>query len=61
VVSIACTCGGKVRQQPGELTERFWRGQLVEIINHQPDAAASIGELGQHPVDHRRSRVAEES
>jgi hypothetical protein len=23
---------GQVRQQPGELSERFWRGQLVEII-----------------------------
>jgi hypothetical protein len=28
--------------------------QLVQIINHQRDAAASIGELRQRPVDHRR-------
>ena len=26
----------------------------MEIINNQCDAAASIGELRQHPVDHRR-------
>ncbi len=45
---------GKVRQQPGELSERLRRGQLVEIINDQRDAATSIGELRQHPVDHRR-------
>ena len=45
---------GKVRQQPGQLSECFWRGQLVEIINNQRDAATSIGELRQHPVDHRR-------
>ena len=45
---------GKVRQQPGQLSECFWRRQLVEIINHQRDAAASVGELRQHPVDHRR-------
>jgi hypothetical protein len=36
---------GKVRQQPGELGERFWRVQLVEIVNNQRDAVASIGEL----------------
>ena len=35
----------KVRQQPGELSECLWRGQLVQIIYHQRDAAASIGEL----------------
>ena len=45
---------GKVRQQPGELSECFWRGQLVQIINDQRDAAASIGELRQHPAGHRR-------
>jgi len=44
----------KVCQQPGQLGERFRRGQLVEIINHQRDAAASVGELGQHPAGHRR-------
>ena len=44
---------GKVRQQPGELGERLWRVQLVQIINNQSDAVASIGELRQHPVDHR--------
>ena len=55
------TCGqdrvhlrGKAGQQPGQLGECFWRGQLVQIIDHQRDAAASIGELGQHPVGHRR-------
>ena len=26
----------------------------MEIINHQRDAATSIGELRQHPVGHRR-------
>ena len=36
---------GKVRQQPGELRECLWRIQLVEVINNQRDAAASIGEL----------------
>ena len=45
---------GKVRQQPGQLGERLWRGQLVQVINHQRDAAASPGELGQHPASHRR-------
>ena len=45
---------GKVRQQPGQLSERFWRGQLVQIINHQRDAATSLGELRQHPAGHRR-------
>ena len=45
---------GKARQQPGELSECLWRIQLVEIINNQRDAAASIGELRQHPVGHRR-------
>ena len=45
---------GKVRQQPGELGEGLRRVQLVEIINDQRDVAASVGELRQHPVDHRR-------
>ena len=44
---------GKVRQQPGQLSECFWRRQLVEILDNQRDAAASVGELRQHPVDHR--------
>ena len=26
----------------------------MQIINHQRDAAVSVGELRQHPVDHRR-------
>ena len=26
----------------------------MEIINHQRDAAVSVGELRQHPVGHRR-------
>ena len=43
----------KVRQQPGELSERRWRGQLVQIIDHQRDAAASVGELRQQPAGHR--------
>ena len=45
---------GKVHQQLGELRECCWRGQLVKIINNQRDVATSIGELRQHPVDHRR-------
>src|SRR6202035_3578895 len=44
---------GKVRQQPGELSECFWRRQLVEIINTQRDAATSVGELREHPAGHR--------
>ena len=46
--------GGKVQQQPGELGERLGRIQLMQIINNQRDVATSIGELRQHPVDHRR-------
>ena len=45
---------GKVRQQPGELAEGLRRVQLVEIIDHHHDVAASISELGEHPGDHRR-------
>jgi hypothetical protein len=45
---------GKVCQQPGQLSECFWRRQLVEILNNQRDAATSVGELRQYPVDHRR-------
>ena len=45
---------GKADQQPGELRECGWRGQLVEIINNQRDVAGGVGELRQHPVDHRR-------
>ena len=45
---------GKAGQQPGELSGGLWRVQLVEIINNQRDAAVSVGELRQHPVDHRR-------
>src|SRR6266550_5314387 len=44
---------GKVRQQPGELGERVRRGQLVEIVDDQDEAATLAGELRQHPVDHR--------
>jgi hypothetical protein len=44
----------KAGQQPGQLRDRLRRGQLVQIINHQRDAPGSIGELRQHPVDHRR-------
>ena len=46
--------GGKVRQQPAELSQCLRRIQLVQIINNQRDAAARTGELGQHPVHHRR-------
>ena len=35
----------KVGQQPGELTEGLRRIQLVQIIYHQRDVAASVGEL----------------
>ncbi len=45
--------GGKVGQQARELGEGLWRVQLVQIIDHQGDAVASIGELRQYPVDHR--------
>jgi hypothetical protein len=43
----------QVRQQPGELGQCLGRGQLVQIVDHQRDAAASLGELRQHPVNHR--------
>jgi hypothetical protein len=36
---------GKVRQQARELGEGLRRVQLVEIIDNQRDAVASIGEL----------------
>src|SRR5580704_12017812 len=45
---------GEVHQQPGELRERLWRIQLIQIIKNQRDAATSIGELRQHPIDHCR-------
>ena len=38
--------GGKVRQQPGELGEGVRDGQLVQIVDDQDEAAATIGELG---------------
>jgi hypothetical protein len=44
---------GKAGQQPGELGEGLRRIQLVQIINHQCNAVASIGEFREHPVDHR--------
>jgi hypothetical protein len=44
---------GKVRQQPGELSEGLGRGQLVQVIDNQRDAGASLGELRQHPAGHR--------
>ena len=37
--------GRKTGQQPGELGEGLRRIQLVQIINHQRNAAASLGEL----------------
>ena len=40
---------GKVGQQPGELGEGLRRIQLVEIINHQRDVVAGIGEFREHP------------
>ena len=45
---------GKAGQQPGELSGGLWRVQLVEIINNQRDAAVSVGELREYPVDHRQ-------
>src|SRR6266516_2055452 len=45
---------GKVGQQPGELSERPWRIQLMQIINNQRDVAVSVGEFREHPVGHRR-------
>ncbi len=45
---------GKVRQQPAELSEGVRRIQLVQVINNQCDAVASIGEFREHPAGHRR-------
>ena len=45
--------GRKVCQQPGQLSERLRRGQLVQIVDDQDEAAALVGELREHPVDHR--------
>ena len=36
---------GKVGQQPGELGQGVRRVQLVQIVDHQDDAAAVIFEL----------------
>jgi hypothetical protein len=45
--------GRKVRQQAGELREGLRAVQLVQIVDHQRDVAARIGELREYPVDHR--------
>ena len=41
---------GERLQQPGQLRERFRRGQLVEVIDDQEGAAAMLGELRVNPV-----------
>lgn len=41
---------GEPLQQPGQLPERFRRGQLVQIIDDQERAIAMPGELGQNSV-----------
>jgi len=45
--------GGKVRQQPGELTEGLSGVQLVQIFDDQHDVATGVGELREHPVGDR--------
>ena len=37
-------------QQPGQLLERFWRGQLVEIIDDQEGTVGMRGELRQNSL-----------
>ena len=44
---------GKVCQQPGQLSERVRRGQLVQVVDDQDETAAMAGELREHSVDHR--------
>ena len=41
---------GELLQQPGQLRERFRRGQLVEIIDDQEGAVAMLGELRKNSV-----------
>ena len=41
---------GELLQQPGQLHERFWRGQLVEIIDDQEGGAVMRGELRQNSL-----------
>ena len=41
---------GELLQQPGQLRERFRRGQLVQIIDDQEGAIAMLGELRQNSL-----------
>ena len=45
---------GELLQQPGQLRERFRRGQLVEIIDDQESAVAMPGQLRTNPVGDSR-------
>ena len=45
--------GGKVRQQTREQGEGLLRVQLVEVVDDHHEGAVMVGELRQHPVDHR--------
>ena len=42
----------KLRQQPGDLRLHARRLQLVQIVEHEDQAARIVGEVRQHPVDH---------
>jgi len=42
----------KLRQQPGELRLHARRLQLVQIVEHEDQAARIVGEVRQHTVDH---------
>jgi hypothetical protein len=48
---------GKVHRQPGQLGERFRRGQLVQIINNQRDATGTSASSDSTPVGYRRRIV----
>ena len=41
---------GELLQQPGQLRERFRRGQLVQIIDDQEGAVVMLGELRQNSL-----------
>jgi hypothetical protein len=44
----------KVGQQPGQLSRRLRRAQLVQVIDDQRDAVTDIGQLREHPAGYRR-------
>ena len=43
----------KLREQPRQVRLHASRVQLVQIIEHQDEAARIVGEVRQHSVDHR--------